>query len=112
MTEPPTREEITAQLAAVEARGDTKLERVLGEMRTGFATIDGKFAALNTRLDGLNRSTSGTKTTVILTGIAIAGVIVAILAYGQAWFGLGMSTRDTVKSAISEYIQQSTPQKK
>jgi hypothetical protein len=112
MSGTPPREEIDAKLALVESRGDTKFAQVLGEMRTGFAAIDGKFVALNTRLDGLERSASGTKATIILTGIGAVAIVIGVLAYGQTWFGIGVATRDTVKSAVSEYIQQTTPPKK
>lgn len=111
MSGTPQREEIDVKVATVEARADTKFAQVLREMRTGFATLDGKLVALNTRMAGLERVTAGTKTTIILTGIAIAGALVAILAYGQAWFGLGLANRDTIKAVVTEVIQQQAPHK-
>jgi hypothetical protein len=103
---------MTAHLEAVEARTDAKIAHMLGEVRSGFATIDGKLMALDSRLDGLERSASGTKATVILTGIGAVALVIGVLAYGQTWFGIGVATRDTVKSAVSEYIQQTAPPKK
>ena len=41
-----TREELAAHLAAADARTDTKFERMLGEMRAGFAHMDVRFAEL------------------------------------------------------------------
>ncbi len=106
MANPPTKDEIAYQLEAVEARGDTKLAQILGELRTGFATLDGKLGVVSTRLDGLERATGGTKMTIVGTAIAAVAVIIAIMAYGQAWFGLGVTSRDTIKSVVTEVIQQ------
>jgi hypothetical protein len=106
MSDQPTRDEITAHLAAVEARTDAKIAQAIGEVRTGFATLDGRFVTISSRLDGLERTASGAKTTTIVTGIAVVGVLVAILAYGQTWFGIGVASRDTIKAAVVEAIQQ------
>ena len=85
----------------------------MGEVRTGFARIE-------TRLDGLERSTSGLKATVITTGVfaslAIIAAILATLTYGQAWFGIGLTTRDVVRSTVAEVLahqaqSRATPQK-
>jgi hypothetical protein len=50
-----TREELAAHLAAADARTDTKFERMLGEMRTGFARletkIDVRFAEQEAKMD-------------------------------------------------------------
>ena len=46
-----TREELAAHLAAADARTDTKFERLLGEMRAGFAQIDGRFAEMEAKMD-------------------------------------------------------------
>ena len=89
--------DLRAQLA--EAKTDKKFADMLGEVRAGFAGVDG-------RLSGLERQTAGVKSTVILTGLAVAALMLAVLTYGQAWFGIGVSTRDVVKSAVSEYFQQ------
>ena len=93
----PKETELRIELA--EARIDEKLAAMLGEMRTGFAR-------LNARLDGVERATSGIKATVIGTGIAAVVLVIAVLAYGQTWFGIGVSTRDVVRAAVTEYHQQ------
>ena len=92
--------ELKLQLAA--AQTDKKFSEALGEVRAEFGKV-------NERLSGLERSVSGTKATVVVTGIAIFGVTIAVLTYGQAWFGIGVSTRGVVKSAVSEYIEQHAP---
>ena len=46
-----TREELAAHLAAADARTDTKFERVLGEMRAGFAQIDLRFVQMEAKID-------------------------------------------------------------
>ncbi|MBV8616870.1 MAG: hypothetical protein JOY66_24280 [Acetobacteraceae bacterium] len=93
----PKETELRIELA--EARTDKKFAAMLGEMRTGFARLDA-------RLDGVERATSGIKATVIGTGIAAVVLVIAVLAYGQTWFGIGVSTRDVVRAAVTEYRQQ------
>ncbi len=92
-------ETIDLKIVLSEARTDTKFATLMGEMRTEFAKI-------NTRLDSLERSVTGIKPTIIITGIALAGVIIAALTYGQAGFGLGVSTREIIKATVAEYAQQ------
>ncbi len=103
--------ELRIQLS--ESRTDAKFERVLGEMRTGFAEMRGEMRTgfselrgevgkLATRIAAVEKSTSGIRTTVILTGIAAVGVVVAVLAYGQSLFANGLTTRDQVRAVISE----------
>jgi hypothetical protein len=106
MSDTPPRSEITAYLEAVEARTDAKIAGILGEVRVGFATLNGTIGKLEEKVEGVKNSTSGLKTTIIVTGIAAVALVVGVLAYGQTWFGLGFTTRDIVKSAVTEYIQQ------
>jgi len=117
MNDVPTRQEVAAQLAAVEAHTDTKFAQLIGEMRTGFAALNGRIDGLSGRVDGLSgrldaveRSVSGIKITVIVTAIAAVAVVVAVLGYGQTWFGLGIGTRDIVRATVSELMQQQQQQ--
>lgn len=104
------------RMQLVEARTDTKFAQVLGEMRAGFAAIDGRFAAIDgrfaaidARLTGVERATSGLKATIVGTGVAVVAVMIGILTYGHAWFGIGVSTRDIVRATVTEYLQQHPP---
>jgi hypothetical protein len=109
MSDPPSKDELTARLEAVEARTDAKTAQVLGEIRTGFVSLEGKLATLDVKVGGIERAASGTKTTIVATAIATVAAIVAILAYGQTWFGIGVTTRDTVKATVAEYLQEHSP---
>lgn len=84
----PTREEIDAKIAAAEARTDTKFAQLFGEVRH------------------IQQSVSGTKTTIIITGIAVLGVLVAILGYGQQWLGLGLNISDVAQKSATSAIEQ------
>jgi hypothetical protein len=106
--------ELRAQLA--EARNDTKLAEaisrsdvkhteLIGRMEAGFADVKGHISAANARLDGIERSTVGLRTAIFGTGVAAVAVVIAILAYGQAWFGIGVSTRDIVRATVTELLQ-------
>jgi hypothetical protein len=119
----PNRPEIEAQIAASEARGSTRLAEALGEMRVGFADVRTGFAEVRTgfaevrtefaevrasiatlasRLEAVEKSTAGIKPTVIGTGIAVVAVVISVLAYGQTWFGLGISSRDVIRATVLE----------
>lgn len=63
---------VDAKIAAAEARTDTKFTQVLA------------------RLDNIEHSTRGTKTTVIVTAIAAVGVAVGVMAFGASQFGNGI----------------------
>lgn len=110
--------DLRAQLA--EARSEGKLaeaigksnERhaeIVGRLDTGLAEIKGQIVAMNTRLEGIERITNGTKMTVILTGLTAVAVVITILAYGQSWFGVGISTRDAVIAEVTRMQQQTKP---
>lgn len=79
-------------------------------MRTGFAEMRGEvregFARTNERLDAVERSTGGIKTTVITTvigtGIAVVAIVIAVLTYGQTWFGIGISEREVIRATVAE----------
>lgn len=103
------RELFEERLRTAEAHTDTKFERLIGEINSSRAEFRGEFGKLATRLDGVERSTAGTKTTIIVTAIAVVAVLIGILAFGQQWFGIGLTTRDIVKSAVTEFRQQEMP---
>ncbi len=122
MAEQPADTEVTKlRIELSEARTDKKFADMLGEMRAGFAELGGRIEGLGirlngridhlgTRIDGLERSSSSIKQTVIGTGLAvvalIAAMVIGMLAFGQAGFGLGLSARDTAKAAATEALQQ------
>lgn len=106
MSDTPTREEIAAQLQTIEVRTDPKLVVLTGEIRVGFAGIKGEVKTLRSKLDAVERSASGIKATVVITGIAAVGVLIAVLTYGQSWVGIGVTTRDVVKATVTEVLQQ------
>jgi hypothetical protein len=105
----PTREEIKAEFAAAEARTDAKFAQLIGRIEVSNAELKGEFKALGARLDGVVDATRGTKATTIATGIAAVALIVAVLAFGQQWFGFGLNARDLVHSVASEMQKLPAP---
>ena len=96
--------ELRTQLA--EAKTDKKFSDMLGEVRTGFAEIQGEIGKLNSRIEHIEKTTAGIKTTVVGTGVALAALIIGVLTYGQTWFGIGVSTRDIIRATVTELNQQ------
>lgn len=91
------------------SRSDLKFAELIGRVDTGFVDIKGQISTVNARLDGIEKSTTGLKTTIVGTGVAVVAVVIAVMTYGQAWFGIGVSTRDVVKAAVLEMQTQTRP---
>ena len=104
MPDATTPEETELRIQLAEMRTDKKFAEMVGEMRAGFAELDGRIDRLADRVGALERSIAGVKPTVIATGIAAVAVVAAMMSYGQTWFGI--STRDVVKAAVTEYRAQ------
>ncbi|MDP9838851.1 hypothetical protein J2T09_003623 [Neorhizobium huautlense] len=91
--------EVDAKIGAAEARTDTKFAELLGELRL-----------MNQRLDHVEKSTSGMRSTVIGTGIGVLAVAIAVMAYGAQWFDLGMDAQQVSDRAVSAAIEKVQPQ--
>jgi len=100
-----SREEIDAKIAVSEARGDTKFAELLGEIKAMRADITGQFGVLTARVEHVERSTSGLKAIIVGTGIAAVGVVIAVLAFGDQLFGLGIGASDIANAAAQKAIQ-------
>lgn len=92
--------EVDAKIAASEARTDTKFAEMMGELRV-----------ISTRLDHVEKSTSGIKSTVISTGVvtavAVLALVTAIFGWGSQMFGVGMNA-DSVARQAAEAVRQET----
>lgn len=105
------REQIADMVAASEARNETKLEKVMGEVRTEFASLRGDIREL--------KASSASKGTVILTGVTVffglAGLLVAFLTFGSQWFGLGLDSgavaQQAAERALASYSSTQVPPK-
>ena len=93
MTNSPTREEVAAQIAATEARAavglsrlETAIERVSGDLRSSVENLRGEMRAGFAR----TASTSTVITTALVTGVALFAALVAVMAYGNDRFALGL----------------------
>ena len=95
------------KIAAAEARSEAKLERMLGEMRTGFADIRGEIRAVSTRVEAVERSTSGIKSTIVITAVGAVALVVAILAYAGDSLTKGMSYRDVIAAETARQLSSS-----
>lgn len=108
-----TTQETELRIQVSEARTDTKFAELVGKLDVGLAEIKGELRNTNTQLNNVNTATAGIKTTVIttviVTAIASLGVVIAVLAYGQQWFGIGVTTRDVVHATVTELLQQQGP---
>ncbi|MNE73901.1 hypothetical protein D3C80_1699380 [compost metagenome] len=50
------------------------------------------------------------RSTVIGTGIGVVAVVIAIMAYGAQWFGLGMDAQQVAERAAQSSSQRIQPQ--
>jgi hypothetical protein len=105
-----------AQLAAAEARTDSKFERLFGEFHASLVETNCKIEAVaastNARIDTLNATVGDLKGdisdvrrvvaadrnwvigTVLGTGVAVTAMTIAALGYGAAQFYNGSVVRD------------------
>lgn len=109
-----TREEIAARIEASEARTDTKFAQMMGELHAMRAELGGKLDTIGVRVDSVEKSTHGTKATIIVTGIAVVGLVVAIMAFGSQSIGIGFSASEiattAAQRALSEQATRPAPQ--
>jgi hypothetical protein len=138
MADNPSREEIQDKIAASEARTEARVVRLEGKIDTLVATIGGRMDVLASKIDALNDKASAaqadnlqtrseiqaynlqtrseisesrrwTMGTTIVVGLALAGLIVGMLTYGDEMVGRGMTVRDLVQTTIKELQQAQTP---
>jgi hypothetical protein len=90
----PTREEIQAQIAASEARGETKLTR-----------LEGKLDLVLVKLDDVKEDGRHTRNNAILIGVSLALLIIGVVAAAPVIFDLGSKFRETVTKEVQEQVQ-------
>jgi hypothetical protein len=83
---------VDAKIAAAEARTDAKFAQMMGELKA------------------IDKSTSGLKATMVLTGLTTTAVVVAIFAWGTAMFGTGMDAQIVADRAASTVEQRLSSQ--
>ncbi len=98
-----------AELAAAEARTDTKIARLEGKIDTLAATVIARFDALSHEVDRGRSETRDSRlilfAAIIGAAIALGAVIVGMATYGDALFGRGMNVRDVVQAVVKEQQQ-------
>ena len=93
----------TAEIAALDARTDSKVARLEGKIDTLVATLSGKMDGLREvalRDHEYNRTTRWVIVGLIL---ALFAAFVAVIAYGGDQFGRGLSTRDLIQSTLKDF---------
>lgn len=119
-----TREEIDAKLRASEARAETATARLEGKIDTLsvsiLARIEGLQKSVETNFEHIQSSIDKESqynrdsrlvilSTVIVCAFTLAGLLLALVSYGDTVFGRGMVVRDLVHSAIIEQQQSASP---
>ena len=86
-SEPPSREEVDAKLAAAEAHLDTKISDLRGDIRVGFADMRTLIGESNNKSQNalessqrLERLVSNTRWQLI--GLAVAAVVIILTTFG------------------------------
>jgi hypothetical protein len=108
----PTREEIQAQIAASEARGDTKIARLEGKLDLVISKLDG----INVRFDDARgdareaRATAhsdniATRANIWVAALGLIAAIVAIYALFPTFFDMGSKMRDLVEKEVGRVVQ-------
>lgn len=99
-----------AEIAASEARSETKIARLEGKIDAAVATLLGEMHAIRDDVrqsDQYNRDSRWVLfVTVVTAALALGGLAIGLATYGDALFGRGMSVRDVIQSTIKDYEAQ------
>jgi hypothetical protein len=102
-----------AELAAVEARTDTKIVRMEGKIDAAVATLVGEIRAITGEVHGLRgdirlSNDYNRNTRWIIAGLIVAGlgVFAAFLAWGGDQFSRGLTARDAIMTTIKDYEKE------
>lgn len=110
MSDPVSREELTARLEAIEARSDARIAGLIGEVRTSLAELKGDLKvesrALAEEVRGDYRAlkaASVTKLDMVIQTVAVLGILIAIffgvVASNQGAATLGYTSKDVADRA-------------
>ena len=108
-----TREELAAHLAAADARTDTKFERLLGEMRAGFAHFEARMdvrlaeleGSVNTRFAETNAKIEAKPSvaqlwTIIGTAAGLALAMVGVIFTSVQWLDARRAEQAAAPAAV------------
>ena len=95
MDETPSRSEVEAQIAAAEARTDTK-----------FAELRGDLRVISQTMAEVRAGQRATQVLVVGSAIAAVAVIIAALSFGATWFGLGINASDIAHKAADQALRE------
>jgi hypothetical protein len=95
MDEAPNRSEVAAQIAAAEARTDTK-----------FAELRGDLQVISQAVAEVRVGQRATHALVIGPAIAAVAAIISEPSFGATWFGLGINTSDIAQKAADQAVRE------
>ena len=107
----PTREELDLVMQASEARTDAKLAGFQGQFDVLAVKLDTIVASIKEQRTEATANRTAIVTTVLTVGFALAGLLVAVVSYGDSVFSRGMSVRELVHSTVEELASKPPPQK-
>jgi hypothetical protein len=105
----PTREEINAEIAAAEARTDTKIVRLEGKIDLVISKLD----AANIINAAIRQEVRDSRRAVIANAwvifAAMVGIVAIVATVGPMIFDLGMRTREAITKEIQERLPTLPP---
>lgn len=101
--------EIDAKIGLSEAKADIKFGELLAEVRSSHASVLAEMRVTNTRLDHIERITSGMKANIWFAAFTAVGLAIGAMAYGGQLFGLGLDSGDLIRSTVAETVRSMTP---
>ena len=100
-----TREEMKAEIAASEARGDTKIARFEGKLDLVLSKLDGVNTSVSDKMKDVKDDVRAARANQWVIGLGLAVLIVAVVTLFPVFFGIGTQLRDMVHSEV----QSQTP---
>jgi Fe2+ transport system protein B len=99
-----TREEMKAEIAASEARGDTKIARFEGKLDLVLAKLDSVNNSVTDKMKDVKDDVRSARANQWVIALGLAVLIVAVVTLFPVFFGIGTQLHDMVHSEVQSQI--------
>jgi len=99
-----TREEVQAQIAASEARGDTKIARFEGKLDLVLAKLDSVNNSVTDKMKDVKDDVRSARANQWVIALGLAVLIVAVVTLFPVFFGIGTQLHDMVHSEVQSQM--------
>jgi hypothetical protein len=99
-----------AEIAASDARTDTKIVRLEGKLDlvlSKFDSVNTHIDSVSTRITDMKDDLRSTRNNIWVVGLGLAGLIVVVVALFPVFFDVGSKMRDLIQTEVSRALPKS-----